>query len=332
MKYNNIGSMQQEPESISSNNYFKERSEAAQEIISKKTGFIERWALLIFGSLLLCIAIATWFIKYPDFVIGRAVLLGEFNPSEIVPKQSGRLVSVLVINKQRVRSGEILAWLESDAPFLEVMILSGQLNKSIQLVEKNNSSLILSVFDTTRHPRLGEFEGRYRTVINKLQGASIVSSGLKEEIYSLKNEIDNWINRYSLRSPADGQVEFIDPIQQSNFVEQGRLLGYIIPVNVHYFAKVKFSQTNFGKIDTGMNVQLRIDAYPYRETGYVSGRLIDLANIAVDSAFNGTILLDKGLITNQDKVIPFKAGLQAEAVIITKETRLLQRLYYYFLK
>lgn len=241
--------MQEEPTIISSNKIFQERSEAAQEIISKKSSFVEKWALLIFVVLLSGIATASWFIKYPDFVAGRAILFGEISPSEIVAAPGGRVISVLVKNHQPVKSGEILGWLESDSA------------------------------------------------------------------------------KYSLLSPAEGQVEFIEPVQQNSHIEKGKLLGYIIPANDQYFAKVKLSQANFGKLDTGMKVQLRINAYPYRETGYVPGRLIDLANIAIDSVFTGTILLDKGLITNRNKIIPFKAGLQAEAVIITKETRLLQRFY-----
>ena len=252
MNYNINGSLQEEPATIPSNKIFQERSEAAQEIISKKSSFVEKWALLIFVSLLSGIVIAAWFIKYPDFVTGKAILFGEVSPSEIVATPGGRLISMLVKNHQQVKSGEILGWLESDS------------------------------------------------------------------------------SKYSLLSPAEGQVELIEPVQKNGYVEAGKLLGYIVPANDHYFAKVKLSQANLGKLDTGMKVQLRINAYPYREKGYLPGRLIDLANIAVDSAFTGTILLDKGLITNRDKIIPFKAGLQAEAVIITKETRLLQRFYNQF--
>lgn len=41
------------------------RSKLAQEIISQKPGFIERWALLIFIEILLLVLAASWFIKYP---------------------------------------------------------------------------------------------------------------------------------------------------------------------------------------------------------------------------------------------------------------------------
>jgi hypothetical protein len=258
MNYNiNSDIIQGELETNAPVNIFKERSEAAQEIISKKSSFIERWALLIFVSLLTCIAIVAWFIKYPDFITARAVVLGEISPSEIVSGQNGRLISVLVKHKQLVKQGEIIGWLETAGPLTDTI---------------------------------------------------------------------------SLVSPAGGQLEFIVPFQKNHYIEQGKLLGHIVPANDSYFAQVKLPQASIGKIDTGMKIQLRLNAYPYREAGYLAGKLIDISSIAVDSVFTGTIQLGRGLTTNRNRVIPFKAGLQAEAVIITKETRLLQRLYYSILK
>ena len=251
---NNVSSdrIQHAPERESPVNIFRERSEAAQEIISKKSGFVERWSLLVFVLLLTCIAVASWFIKYPDFITAKAVVFGEFSPSEIVSGQNGRLVSAPLNHKQLVKAGEIIGRLETGG--------------------------------------------------------------------SIKDTIN-------LLSPAAGQVEFVVSFQKNKYIEQGKLLGYVIPANDHYFAQVKLPQASIGKIDTGMKIQLRLTAYPYREAGFVTGKLTDISNIAVDSFFTGIIQLERGLMTSRNKEIPFKAGLQAEAIIITKEMRLSQRLY-----
>lgn len=70
------------------NKNFQDRSEVAQEIISRKPDFFEKWALLVFLILLLLLLAGTWFIKYPDIIEGRAVLTGDNAPKEIVSKKA----------------------------------------------------------------------------------------------------------------------------------------------------------------------------------------------------------------------------------------------------
>jgi HlyD family secretion protein len=96
--------------------------------------------------------------------------------------------------------------------------------------------------------------------------------------------------------------------------------------------EINLPQNNFGKVDTGMPVQLRFDAYPYEEIGFVKGRLNFISKIASDSGFYATVRLDNGLTTNLKKHIQYKNGLKAEALVITKNLRLLQRIYYSIIK
>nr|WP_262915615.1 HlyD family secretion protein [Niabella ginsengisoli] len=140
------------------------------------------------------------------------------------------------------------------------------------------------------------------------------------------------MRQYTLQAPVDGQITFILPVQKNQHIEQGKLLGYVNPPDSKYYAEIKLAQYNFGKVDTGMKVQLRFDAYPYQETGFVPGTLNYISKVAIDSGFVGTVRLDKGLTTNQQKALPYKPGLKAQALIITKDQRLLERLYYNIVK
>ena len=85
-------------------------------------------------------------------------------------------------------------------------------------------------------------------------------------------------------------------------------------------------------MDTGMQVQLRFDAYPYEETGFVNGKLSYISKIASDSGFYARVSLENALVTNLKNQIPYKSGLHAKALVITKNQRLLQRLYYSLVK
>ncbi|MCD2424429.1 HlyD family secretion protein [Niabella pedocola] len=150
----------------------------------------------------------------------------------------------------------------------------------------------------------------------------------EQALRTLKSNVDIWLKLYTIQAPADGVVIFALPVQQNQYLQTGKLLGYVNPPDNKYYAEIRLPQNNFGKVDTGMKVQLRFDAYPYQEIGFIPGTLDYVSNIAVDSSFLGTVRLDNGLNTNQHKAIQYKNGLKAQALIITKEMRLLQRLYY----
>jgi hypothetical protein len=111
--------------------------------------------------------------------------------------------------------------------------------------------------------------------------------------------------------------------------EQGRLKN---PADSHYYAQVILTQNNFGKINIGQKVQLRFDAYPYQEFGFVAGKLNYISNVPSDSGFLANISLPKNLTTNYNKEIQYRSRLKSQALIITRDTRLLQRFYYNIIK
>lgn len=154
----------------------------------------------------------------------------------------------------------------------------------------------------------------------------------EQALFTLKSNVDDWLTRYTLVAPTDGVVVFAFPLQKNQYIEQGKVLGFVNPENSEYYAEIKISQTNFGKVDTGMKVHLRFDAYPYQESGFVLGTLDYISNIAVDSVFIGTVRLESGLKTSRAKPIQYKNGLNAQALIITKDMRLLERVYYSVVK
>jgi len=150
----------------------------------------------------------------------------------------------------------------------------------------------------------------------------------QQALHSLRSAIDDWMKKYVLQSPIDGKVVFIVSLQENQFLPTGRILGYINPDETRYYVETNLVQYNFGKIDTGLKVQLRFDAYPYEEAGFVEGTLSYVSSIPSDSGFWATVRLDRGLVTNNHKEIPYKNGLNLQALIVTKNMRLFDRMYY----
>ena len=415
-------------------NNIRLRSEGAQEIISRKPDFTEKWALFIFMGILLLLLSATWFIRYPDIIDARATLTASNAPKEIVIRQEGRLVKLFVRNDEKVSRNEMIGWIESTADHEDVLELSRQLDSSINLLSGGQPQKVSVLFK--RHwNNLGEIQQGYREFITALQlfndymingfylrkkhmlqndissiektrrtiedqktlterdlklaeesynihktlfdkkaltreefrveeskfvnkqmaipqfEASLLSNEsqlrvklgeldqlnhdiaqqqlvFQQALQSLKSSVDDWKKRYIIQSPLDGKITFTVPLQENQFLQHGRLVGYTNPDDSHFYAETNLPQNNFGKIDTGLKVQLRFDAYPYQEVGFVNGTLNYVSNIASDSGFLATIKLDDGLVTNNNKKISYKSGLKAQAIVITKDMRVLERLYY----
>lgn len=414
------------------------RSESAQEIISSKPDFFEKWALLLLLFILLVLISGTWFIQYPDIIEANGKLSAYDAPKEIIPLQTGRLEQLLVHDGETVVPGQIIGWIESAANTEEVMLLSKQLDR-IREVLDSEQAILTDDFFQTRFQRLGDLQVSYQTFIsawqqyndyvvnghfekkksmlikdiNSLQqmnktihsqinlakededssartlamnkilfdekvisseeyrqaksrhlnkkmalpqlNSSLVSNMaqqrdkrkeidqldhdisqqkiiFRQSLLTFQSVVDTWKRQYIIESPIEGSVVFNQPLEKNKHVEQGRLLGTINPRNSEYYIDLNLPQSNLGKVDTGMNVQLRFVAYPYQEAGFVSGILDYISPNASDSGFLSTVRLTQGLKSSNNIVFEYKNGLKVHALIITKDMRLLQRIWYSIVK
>ncbi|MGI8638317.1 MAG: hypothetical protein ACR2KZ_23230, partial [Segetibacter sp.] len=85
---------------------------------------------------------------------------------------------------------------------------------------------------------------------------------------------------------------------------------------------------NFGKVKKGEKVLLKFPSYPSQEFGSVTGELDYISAIPADSGYMAKIILPHGLVTSYNKEVQYREGLTARAEIITKNMRLIERLYY----
>lgn len=153
-----------------------------------------------------------------------------------------------------------------------------------------------------------------------------------QALQTFKSSVDDWLHQYTIRAPADGKIDFTIPLQQNKYIEAGRVIAFVNPQGIQYYAEMYLPQNNFGKIDSGMQVQLRFAAWPYQEAGFIKAGISYISPIATDSGFLAHASLKNGLVSSQGRQFQYKNGLKAEALIITKDMRLLQRIYYNIVK
>jgi len=409
------------------------RSELVQEIINKEASYSGKWIIVSFLLLFLLLFAAGWWIQYPDIIEATAFLTADNAPKEIVVRQQGRLVSLLVHNGDEIKPSQAIGWIESVANPSEVIALSINLDSCERLLQEEHCEKIGKMFDS-RCDNMGEIQNDYRQflaalrqfedymingfylnkkrllegdiqTLRKMRQALFDEKGLVDEdekiagesfkmnsllldqkvlsseefrvqesryfgkemaghqltvqllsnetqertkvselnqlehdieqqkvifqqaLESLRSVVADWVNKYVVKAPIGGRVSFATPVQEGQFLQDGKLLGYVIPVNAVFYAQATLPQNNFGKIDTGLHVQLRFDAYPYREFGYVHGSLDYVSGIASDSGFLAYIRFDDGLKTNYGFPIQYKNGLKARAIVVTREMNLLKRFY-----
>lgn len=152
-----------------------------------------------------------------------------------------------------------------------------------------------------------------------------------QSLQTMKSAITEWMKKYVIIAPTDGTVVFVVPIQQNQYLYPCKI-GYVNPDSSEYYAEVVLPQNNFGRAAIGQKVQLRLYSYPFEEFGYIEGKLKYISRIPTDSGFLANIDLNNGLTTNYHRKIQYRNGLKADALVITRDERLIRRFYYNIVK
>lgn len=147
----------------------------------------------------------------------------------------------------------------------------------------------------------------------------------------LENNINAWKSQHIMYAPVDGKVHFASNLQEGQYFQNNKDLFYILPKNIKYFGVVKISQTKSGVVKVGQNVNIKFSAFPFQEYGIVKGQINRIEEVPTeDNSYVAKIYFPNGLNTSLNKRIPFKTGGAASAEIITKDYRLLEKIFYNF--
>ena len=163
-----------------------------QDIITAVPGWLLRWGISLFFGILVLIVLLGALIKYPDIVNAQLKIDSPNSPKPVVAKISGKLVQLLVNEKQVVAAGEPLAYLESTADHGKVLALLANIKQLQQQVLQNKqlNNLVISQGDNTQ---LGELQTAYQTFSQEyLAYKSTVDNGflVKKKAY-LQRDLSN---------------------------------------------------------------------------------------------------------------------------------------------
>lgn len=153
--------------------------------------------------------------------------------------------------------------------------------------------------------------------------------------HDLSDQIKKWEQVYVLKSPFDGQVEFLKFWSSNQFVQAGEDVFGIVPKENKVLGQVLLPAAGAGKVKVGSNVSIKLDDYPYAEFGSIRGVVKSISLITNEyktsqSNINTYLVMvdmPNGLVTNYGDKLDFKYEIGGQADIIVKDRRLIERLF-----
>lgn len=126
----------------------------------------------------------------------------------------------------------------------------------------------------------------------------------------------------------DGKVSFAGSVEEFQSVAKGQEICYIMPDNITYLGEVYLDQYNLGKVESGQTVIIKLKSYPFEEYGVVRGTIENISEIDVNKQYLVKVKLPNGITTNMNKKLKFRFGMLGDAEIITKNTKVIDKLIY----
>ncbi|MCF6181063.1 HlyD family efflux transporter periplasmic adaptor subunit [Lutibacter sp.] len=117
------------------------RSEEVQEILSYVPNWMVRYGNTLVLLLILLLLLITWFVKYPDVITAEVVVTTKIPPEKIYAKSTGKIETILVNNRAKVRANSIIAVIENTANYKDVLLLKS----IVDTITINKKEFIFSI-------------------------------------------------------------------------------------------------------------------------------------------------------------------------------------------
>jgi len=174
-----------------------------------------------------------------------------------------------------------------------------------------------------------------QTIIKEHEKQKEMDLALATSYTDLADHLDQWEQKYVFKSPMDGRVQFLKFWVDNHFLQLGESVFTIVPKDAQMMGQVNLPASGAGKVKVGQEVILKLENYPYIEYGSIKGkvRTISLTTNAIQtsqgSIENYLIAVDlpHQLKTNYGAQLDAKFEIKGLAEIITKDRRLIERLF-----
>ncbi len=157
-----------------------------------------------------------------------------------------------------------------------------------------------------------------------------LKNAIRDAYKRLESQLSAWEEQYLLEAPLDGKVAFLKYWSDNQYVKEGEEVMTIIPYSQDVLGQVLMPISGSGKVEVGQRVNIRFDNYPSNEYGMVIGKVESVGLLPRDNMYSIRISLPQGLITSYGKKLEFRQEMQGSAEIVTRDMRLIGRIFNQF--
>ncbi len=233
-------------------------------------------------------------------------------------QQEKLLAQQILAREQALVNDGASAKVNLDKPTAELLAINNRLEALRMEMISNNlkiSELDKSIEDLRLNA--GEIE-------------STKSRAAREAVAQLKGMLDSWDENFNLYAPTDGQVQFNKDLRQGSFVSAGNAIMTVVPEQgkSSYRVRLVLPEANSGKVAPGQRVNIRLDAYPYRQHGVLQGLVQAVAPFPDAEGMRLVdVSLPQGLLSSHRENLQYRPEMQGTAIVITEDRRLIHRLF-----
>ena len=245
------------------------RSDELQDIVGRIPSNIEKYGIIVISIVVFCFLGSMMFYRYENCISADINIISTRSPVKVVSHTDGLIKSLDVENNSNVRKGDILCIIENDAEEEDVFYVKDKiemlLSDACTFIDLQNlfddKKLVLGdvqipFYDFMQkviyynesvscdkgkilkclRPGLSETDMYEADVALRDSGHF---KNLHEKIFKLKllasmsyllRCIKNWENTYLLRSPINGHVRCVEPIEDNHSVQPGEIVFTVEPL------------------------------------------------------------------------------------------------------
>ncbi|WP_367916299.1 HlyD family secretion protein [Leadbetterella sp. DM7] len=196
------------------------------EVLNRPPGWLLQWGTTLFFAVICLVLAVSWFIQYPDLVSAPLRVLPAQLPKSVVIRSEGRLEKLWTKDGQKVKAGDILAYLESTADHEDVLKLEKAIN---ELMQKDEDMEAIYQTSIPLYFNLGDLQKSYQVFREAYtRSKSVLRSGtfsrkkgtIAGEISSLKNLRSNTYEQLDLQE-KDLKMALEEAQSQQRLADKG---------------------------------------------------------------------------------------------------------------
>jgi hemolysin D len=231
--------------------------------------------------------------------------------------EQGGIARVQVLKQQQARDGE-------QTKIEEIIREKARLQSAvIQAQAKLDNTTALDTEELTQ--RIGQNTQRLAEIDSQISKVMAENTNRIAEIDSQISQSQQMLRYSEIRAPVDGVVFNLKP-NAPGFVANSTEPILVIVPNTDLVAQVVITNKDIGFVRPGMEVEVRIDSFPFSEFGDVAGTLESIGSDALPPTqtqpyytFPAKIKLKTQTLNTEGKQIQLQSGMSVSANIKVRD-------------